>query len=108
MSEAEASRFIEATINDPELSKDLSALAKDSEKVFAEVRARGFDATPEEIREAFMEKSSTKISEEELAAIAAGEIFGTSDKRFYTITGATGGALIGAGLLVIAGAAAAL
>ena len=108
MSEAEASRFIEATINDPELSKELSNLAKDSGKVIAEVRSRGFDATPDEIRDAFLEKSSGSISEEDLASIAAGELNPDQQKKFYTITGATAGAIIGAGLVVIAGAAAAL
>jgi lactobin A/cerein 7B family class IIb bacteriocin len=63
------------------------------------VAAEGFDATPEEIREAFVEAFGAELSEEQLAAIAGG----LSPDGIATVSF---GAVIGASAIA-AGAAAA-
>ena len=72
MSQQQAEAFIARVQEDPEFAERLSALKDDPAAAQALVAAEGFDATPEEIREAFVEAFGAELSEEQLAAIAGG------------------------------------
>ena len=111
MSEAEATRFIEETFSNADLSDRLAKLADDSDMVFAEVLARGFDVTPHEVREALLEKLVTHVSEAELAQIAAGTDYASPNldkKKFGIVIGSVTGGIFAAGGVIIAACAAGL
>ncbi len=72
MSQQQAEAFIARVQEDPEFAERLSALKDDPAAAQALVAAEGFDATPEEIREAFLETFGAELTEEQLAAIAGG------------------------------------
>jgi predicted ribosomally synthesized peptide with nif11-like leader len=72
MSQQQAEAFIARVQEDPEFAERLSALKDDPAAAQALVVAEGFDATPDEIREAFLEVFGAELSEEQLAAIAGG------------------------------------
>ncbi|MBM3668773.1 MAG: Nif11-like leader peptide family natural product precursor [Actinobacteria bacterium] len=73
MSQQQAEAFIARVQEDPEFAERLSALKDDPAAAQALVVAEGFDATPEEIREAFLEAFGAELSEEQLAAITGGD-----------------------------------
>jgi len=72
MSRQQAEAFIARVQEDPEFAERLTALKDDPPAAQALVAAEGFDATPDEIREAFLEAFGAELSEEQLAAIAGG------------------------------------
>ena len=72
MSQQQAEAFITRVQEDPEFAERLSALKGDPTAAHALVVAEGFDATPEEIREAVLETFGAELTEEQLAAIAGG------------------------------------
>ena len=82
MQQAEA--FVARVQEDPEFAERLSALRGDPAAAQALVVAEGFDATPEEIRAAFVEALGAELSEEQLAAIAGG----ANDELLYGLLGA--------------------
>jgi hypothetical protein len=86
----------------PMVSRPLAALKDDPAAVQALVAAEGFDATPEEIREAFLETFGSELSEEQLAAIAGG----LSDDDTALIIGAVGGVVGALPAVAVAWAAA--
>jgi len=86
MSQQQAEAFIARVQEDPEFAERLSALKGDPAAAHALVVAEGFDATPEEIREAFLEAFSAELSEEQLAAIAGGA--SGDDALLYGLLGA--------------------
>ena len=72
MSAAEADRFIARLSDDAEFASRLDVLKDNPEALYEVVVAEGFDATPEEIRSAFMEEMSQYLDEAQLAAVAGG------------------------------------
>jgi len=68
----QAEAFIARVQEDPDFAERLAALKDDPTAVQALVVSEGFDATPEEIREAFLEAFGSELTEEQLAAIAGG------------------------------------
>jgi len=70
MQQAEA--FIARVQEDSEFADRLAALKDDPAAAQALVAGEGFDATPDEVREAFVEAFGAELSEEQLAAIAGG------------------------------------
>ena len=72
MSVQQAEAFVARVQQDPDFADRLVALREDPAAVQALVAAEGFDATPEEIREVFLETFAGELSEEQLAAIAGG------------------------------------
>jgi len=86
MSAQQAEAFIARVQEDPDFAERLAALKDDTAAVQALVAAEGFDATPEEIREAFLETFGSELSEEQLAAIAGG----LSDNDTALIIGVVG------------------
>lgn len=100
MSLQEADRFMTDLQNDPSRFADFESLAKAgrTDEVFLAVRDMGYDATVDEIAEAFFEYVSQELSEDDLATIAGGISDGA-------VVGAAAGAAVGAG--VVAGGIAA-
>jgi predicted ribosomally synthesized peptide with nif11-like leader len=93
MSIEEADRFIADIRANPEKFDDLEAMGREGEAlaVFEKVQAMGYDATGDEIREAFLEYISEELDAEQLEAVAGG----LSDGG---IIGATAGAAVGVGV----------
>jgi predicted ribosomally synthesized peptide with nif11-like leader len=100
MSIEEADRFIADLVKDPAKFSEFEQMAKSgmTNEVYEAVRQMGYDATIEELAEAFFEYATERLSEEDLASIAGGISDGA-------LVGATAGAAVGAG--VIAGGVAA-
>ena len=72
MSIQQAEAFVARVQEDPDFADRLTALKADPTAVHALVVAEGFDATPEEIRDAFLEAFGSELSEEQIAAIVGG------------------------------------
>jgi predicted ribosomally synthesized peptide with nif11-like leader len=92
MSQTDATAFLDRVESDEEFAKELEAGRNDPEAIHDRVKAAGFDATPEEIREAFLERYGAELTPEQMEQIAAGtdaEIAG------YTLV-AVGGAAMAA------------
>ena len=78
MSEAEASRFVEAVLSDEKFSNELSAMKDNPDALLKEVRSRGYNVTADEVRDALLENLSHRMNEDQLNDIAAG--FRSDDK----------------------------
>ena len=72
MSEQAAVAFLERLEGDEEFAKELRSVREDPDAVGERVHAAGFDATPGEIREAFIERYGSELTQEQLDQIAAG------------------------------------
>jgi predicted ribosomally synthesized peptide with nif11-like leader len=72
MSTVQAEMFLDRLADDPEFADRLASNTHDPHMVFAMVTEMGFDATPDEIRDAFFERNMRELTEEQLAAIAGG------------------------------------
>lgn len=72
MSVQSADAFIERLTSDTGFADRIYELREDPEAVHALVAESGFDATPDEIRDAMLEQFGSELSEEQLAAIAGG------------------------------------
>jgi predicted ribosomally synthesized peptide with nif11-like leader len=99
MSVEQAEAFMNRVEFDEAFAAELESLKDDQAAVQAAVVAAGFDATPEEIRDAFVGQFGDQLTEEQLAAIAGG----VSDDPGRDAGIAVG---VGAALGVVAGAAA--
>jgi len=73
MSKADADAFLERAESDEQFASDLESVREDQQAVLAKVHAAGFDATPDEIQEAFTERYGVELTPEQLDAIAAGD-----------------------------------
>ena len=72
MSVEQAEAFMDRVESDEAFAAELESLKDDQAAVQAAVVAAGFDATPEEIRDAFVDRFGDQLTEEQLAAIAGG------------------------------------
>jgi predicted ribosomally synthesized peptide with nif11-like leader len=72
MSVEQAEAFMDRVESDEAFAAELESLKDDQAAVQAAVVAAGFDATPEEIRDAFSDRFGDQLTEEQLAAIAGG------------------------------------
>jgi predicted ribosomally synthesized peptide with nif11-like leader len=72
MSVEQAEAFINRVESDEAFAAELESLKDDQAAVQAAIVAAGFDATPEEIRDAFADRFGDQLTEEQLAAIAGG------------------------------------
>ena len=72
MSIQQAEAFMARVQEDPAFADRLYALHEDPTAVQELIVAEGFDVTPEEVREAFLEAFGSELSEEQLASIAGG------------------------------------
>ena len=72
MSVEQAEAFMDRVESDEAFAAELESLKDDQAAVQAAVVAAGFDATPEEIRDAFSDRFGDQLTEEQLAVIAGG------------------------------------
>ena len=72
MSVEQAEAFMDRVESDEAFAAELESLKDDQAAVQAAIVAAGFDATPDEIRDAFVDRFGDQLTEEELAAIAGG------------------------------------
>ncbi len=72
MSVEQAEAFMDRVESDEAFAAELASLKDDQAAVQAVVVAAGFDATPEEIRDAFVDRFGSQLTEEQLATIAGG------------------------------------
>ena len=72
MSEAQAEAFLERVESDEDFAKELESVRENPSAVLEKVHAAGFDAAPEEIREAFLDRYGAELTQEQLDQIAAG------------------------------------
>jgi predicted ribosomally synthesized peptide with nif11-like leader len=72
MSVEQAEAFVARLDSDPAFADRLAEVKESPDQVFELVKAEGFDATPEEIREVFLEHFGSELNEDQLAAIAGG------------------------------------
>ena len=72
MSVEQAEAFINRVESDEAFAAELESLKDDQAAVQAAIVAAGFDATPDEIRDAFVDRFGDQLTEEQLAAIAGG------------------------------------
>ena len=100
MSAAEADRFIADLKAHPERFDGLQDLANSgkADEAYARVRGMGYDATVEELGEAFMEYISEELGEEQLAQIAGGISDGATAGVIAGVAGVGIAAGVGAGV----------
>lgn len=111
MSTKEADRLVHDIEANPSKFEELKTLGKDgkADEVFQRVKDMGYDATTDEIREAFLEQMSTKLDQKQLDEVSAG----ISDAAAVGAGVAAGAAVgVGAGVaiataVIITGSAAA-
>ena len=72
VSAAAADALIERIEGDDEFARELESVRDDPDAVLGRVHAAGFDATPEEIREAFLDRYGAELTPEQLEQIAGG------------------------------------
>ena len=72
MSVEQAEAFMDRVESDEAFAAELESLKDDQAAVQAAIVAAGFDATPDEIRDAFVDRFGDQLTEEQLAAIAGG------------------------------------
>jgi predicted ribosomally synthesized peptide with nif11-like leader len=72
MSMTDAVAFLERAEIDDEFAADFESVKHDQEAVLAKVREAGYDATPDEILSAVIERYGVELTPEQLDEIAAG------------------------------------
>ena len=102
MSVEQAEAFMNRVESDEAFAAELESLKDDQAAVQAAIVAAGFDATPEEIRYAFVDRFGDHLTEEQLAAIAGGADNGTIMTGVFL--GITGLAAISVGAAAAASA----
>lgn len=100
MSQEQAVAFLERLEADEDFARELRAIREDPVAVGERVHEAGFEASPEEIREAFVERYGSELTPEQLDQIAAGADAGL-------IAAEVGGSVLVIGAVVGVAAAAA-
>lgn len=99
---AEAARdFITRVEKDKTFAAELEANKDDPDVMFAKVRTEGFDLTPAEVREAFLDRYGAELRPEQLEAIAAGAL---TDAEIAAIAGTSIGVALAIGTSAVAAA----
>jgi predicted ribosomally synthesized peptide with nif11-like leader len=94
-----ANEALDRLERDEALTTELDSVAKENpEALLDRLHAEGFDFTPDEMREAALDRFGSQLTPEQLDDIAAG---GDIDWTVVAVAGgaAGGGALIGAGVV---------
>jgi predicted ribosomally synthesized peptide with nif11-like leader len=94
MSRQAAVAFLERAETDEEFAADVESVKGNQDAVLDKVHAAGFDASPDEIYEAFTDRYGIELTPEQLDAIAAG-----SDDAGL-IAGAVVGGVVGTAAVV--------
>lgn len=93
MSQTEAVAFLDRLESDEQFANELEAVKGNPNVVAEKVREAGFDATPDEILDAFTDRYGVELTPEQLDQVAAG-----ADPEL--IAGATIGGVAGVALVV--------
>jgi predicted ribosomally synthesized peptide with nif11-like leader len=72
MSMTDAGAFLDRLESDKPFARELEAIKDNPTAVHEKVNAAGFDAQPEEIREAFIDRYGAELTPEQLDQIAGG------------------------------------
>ena len=72
MSHAEAVAFLDRVESDEEFANDLRSAKDEPATVHQKIEAAGFDASPDEIREVFLDRYGAELTPEQLDQVAAG------------------------------------
>ena len=72
MSSESTSSFLDRLETDEAFAQQIADLREDPAAVQAAIAAAGFEVSPDEIREAFLERYGSTLNEEQLAAVAGG------------------------------------
>ena len=72
MSTTDAVGFLERVESDEPFALELEALKDNPNALYDKVKAAGFDAQPEEIRDAFVERYGAELTPDQLDQVAAG------------------------------------
>ena len=72
MSLTDAQAFIERADTDKTFAKELESLSADPDAVFAKVHEAGYDVTPDEVKEVFLDRYGAELTPEHMDVIAAG------------------------------------
>jgi predicted ribosomally synthesized peptide with nif11-like leader len=72
MSATDAVGFLDRVESDESFARELEAIKDNPDAVHEKVKAAGFDAQPEEIREAFLDRYGVELTPEQLDQVAAG------------------------------------
>ena len=75
MSLADAEAFIERAETDEAFAKEIESLGANPDAVIAKVHEAGYDVTPDEMRDAFLEHYGAELTPEQLDTIAGGISF---------------------------------
>jgi predicted ribosomally synthesized peptide with nif11-like leader len=106
MSASQADAFIERLSADEAFAAEIDAVKNSPEQVQAIVAAAGFDATPEEIREAWLASLGEYLTEEQLAEISGGT-WESSEIAYAAVAGTVSVVAVGVIVASCASAAAA-
>jgi predicted ribosomally synthesized peptide with nif11-like leader len=91
VSQTDAGRFLDGIETDEAFAQQLEALKDTPDQVLDAERARGYDVDPDDVRDAFLERYSNDLTQEQFDAIAGGHFWGTSshDQMAYGFAGGT-------------------
>jgi predicted ribosomally synthesized peptide with nif11-like leader len=106
MSASQADAFIERLSADEAFAAQIDAVKNSPEQVQALVAGAGFDATPEEIREAWLASLGEYLTEEQLAEISGG-VWESSEIAYAAVAGTVSVVAVGVIVASCASAAAA-
>ena len=84
MSVEQAEAFMNRVESDEAFAAELDSMKDDQAAVKAAVVAAGFDATTDEIRDAFVNRFGDQLTEEQLAAVAGGLYNPGTDRALTT------------------------
>lgn len=99
MSQADAVAFLERVESDESFAKQLESAKDNPDAVVDKLRSAGFDASPDEIREAFADRYGIELTQEQLDQIAAGSDVGAIVGGSLAVVGTLAGlAAIAAGV----------
>jgi len=94
MSEQEASRFISDLQTVDGMVAEFSKVKGDQKAALALMKSKGYDATPDEVRDALLEYAATALTEEQIAEVAAG--LSTGAKAGIAVGAVAGAGAVGA------------
>jgi predicted ribosomally synthesized peptide with nif11-like leader len=106
MSASQADAFIQRLSTDEAFAAQIDAVKNSPEQVQAIVAGAGFDATPEEIREAWLASLGEYLTEEQLAEISGG-VWESSEIAYAAVAGTVSVVAVGVIVASCASAAAA-
>jgi len=100
MSETDARAFLTRVSEDAAFAAELTVLKEDQAAVLAKVHRAGFDATQDEIRQAFSERYRDELTMEQLDAVAGG-LDEAGITALVSTGAAVGGVALAAGVMAI-------